>query len=140
MRRDDLKPCVTGERRDLICSALERGANLVYKHGFLKKGVGLCHGIGGNVFALLAAADAFHHAGDAGRTSHWLRRAVHLATLATDWRQLTEEGKMTKPDRPFSLYEGLAGMCSAWAAVIARLDDLGRPGMPAYDDVGPLQH
>ena len=38
--------------------AVDRAANLVYRHGLLRKGLGACHGTAGSVFALLAAARA----------------------------------------------------------------------------------
>ncbi|KAL1751937.1 hypothetical protein FB107DRAFT_266034 [Schizophyllum commune] len=65
-----------------------------------------------------------------------LYRAVHLAHLV-----LSPEvfAKMFVPDRPHSLYEGLAGMCCAWAAVLAALRGCGAEegcwGMPGYDDL-----
>ena len=58
---------------------------------------------------------------------------------------------MYVPDRPYSLFEGVAGMCCAWVEVLRRLDGLSSPsvvggvemigrsvgsGMPAYDDFG----
>jgi hypothetical protein len=118
-----------------IVSALEAGATLIYERGLLRKGVGLCHGAGGSVFALLAAASAFGARGDETRRSRWLRRAVHLALLAGDWPALTQRGEMGTPDRPYSLYEGLAGMCCAWAAVVAAIDGQVSRGMPGYDDL-----
>lgn len=49
-------------------------------------------------------------------------RAIHLAQLTTTYETLTHKGEMRTPDRPYSLYEGIAGMCCAWAEVLRRLD------------------
>lgn len=65
-----------------------------------------------------------------------LSRAVHLAHLVLSPDVFA---KMFVPDRPHSLYEGLAGMCCAWAAVLAALRGCGAKegcwGMPGYDDL-----
>jgi len=50
---------------------------------------------------------------------------------------------MRAPDRPYSLYEGVGGMCCAWTEVLVRTDpaldvplrvSAGR-GMPGYNDL-----
>ncbi|PIL27270.1 hypothetical protein GSI_10417 [Ganoderma sinense ZZ0214-1] len=43
--------------RSTIVTATTRGGELVYTRGLLRKGVGLCHGVGGNVYALLSVSD-----------------------------------------------------------------------------------
>ncbi|KAJ3914365.1 lanthionine synthetase C-like protein [Lentinula edodes] len=131
-----------------LATAIQRGASLVYQKGLLCKGVGLCHGVAGSVYALLAASDAmglwkhYEHS-----KVHFLR-AIHLAHLATSYSQLTLAGEMTSPDKPWSLYGGVAGMCCAWAEVYDRLGTTGRnldrlefswcrlrSGMPGFDDI-----
>jgi len=119
-----------------INASITHAASLVYTRGFLRKGVGICHGVGGSVFALLAAANA-----QPANAEEHLSRAVHLAQLATQYRSLTRRRLMTGPDRPWSLYEGLAGMCCAWAEVVGRVRRGGGVlpgvgcGMPGFDDV-----
>jgi len=103
--------------RDDIISSIERGAALVYSHGFLRKGVGLCHGVAGSIFALLAVSDTLPS------NLNYFRQAVHLAHLATGYNELTRRGKMRTPDRKWSLYEGTAGMCCAWGEVLRRMED-----------------
>ena len=105
----------------------------MYAEGLLRKGVGLCHGVGGSIFALLAAADMLD-----GADAQYLRHAAHLATLGADWQHLTQTGEMAMPDHRWSLYEGLAGMCCAWAAVARRLEGRlgGETGMAGYGDLG----
>ncbi|KAJ7198809.1 hypothetical protein GGX14DRAFT_468927 [Mycena pura] len=136
--------------RPLIAS-VQAGAGLVYRHGLLRKGLGLCHGVAGSVFALVAVSDVLDRAGPGAATSgkeaegsgdYYLARAAHLARLAVTHDAC---GDMRVPDHPFSLYEGRAGMCAAWAAVLARLAarnganreqvHFDRSGMPGFDDV-----
>ncbi|KAF6752857.1 hypothetical protein DFP72DRAFT_990941 [Ephemerocybe angulata] len=138
--------------------AIEKAADLVHTQGLLRKGLGLCHGVSGSVYALLSASSALsiHYTapdkplkldlGAADADSGYLKKAVHLAHLAIRAGQLTEAGEMRIPDRPWSLYEGMAGMCCAWVNVLGRLAEpeevegggasCGRAsGMPGYDDL-----
>ncbi|KAI0827201.1 hypothetical protein BC628DRAFT_210366 [Trametes gibbosa] len=146
--------------RKSILAAATRAGELVYERGLLRKGVGFCHGVGGNVYALLALSDALDappapptllhpHPQEVQRapeTHVWLLRAAHLADLATAYQSLTQRGEMDVPERPYSLYEGVAGMCCAWAEVLLRLQNGGsvgaetrrRGGMPGFDDVALL--
>ncbi|TFK70851.1 hypothetical protein BDN72DRAFT_765824 [Pluteus cervinus] len=107
-----------------LLRCIKRGANLVYERGFLRKGVGLCHGLAGSIYTLLAVSDGGESNQDGARDSEslYFRYALHLAYLGCQYERLTEEGEMDTPDRPLSLYEGLAGMCCAWAEVLRRLD------------------
>ena len=182
LRREDTSGLTLPEAlRDAMRDALARGAELVYECGLLRKGVGLCHGVAGSVYTLLAVSDVLdspspelpsdqpeaspvrvtrsnshrqEHGSFDVQKMYWFSRAFHLAYLATSYRKLTQRGEMRSPDRPVSLYEGLAGMCCAWAEVLKRLDELcgsassddsekqdrqvvgkrGR-GMPGYDDL-----
>lgn len=120
-------------------SAVNRASDLLYREGFLKKGVGLCHGVSGSVFALLAASDVL----DDKNVPERFYQAVHLAVLGSHWHGMTRKGELRRPDAPYSLYEGLSGLCSAYAAVLERITPDGEwrglgsefRGMPAYDDV-----
>lgn len=117
----------------------------MYERGLLRKGVGLCHGVSGSVYALLAVSDVLDTRNNTNRDESpescttWFMRAAHLAQLATAYEKLTSKGEMRVPDRPYSLYEGAAGMCCAWAEVLRRITGMegsGR-GMPGYDDLLP---
>jgi len=127
--------------QEKVISSLKRGASLVYQEGLLRKGVGLCHGVAGSVYALLAVSDVLDREGPSNATQTYLVQATHLAHLATQVETLTMEGKMNTPDHPWSLYEGLAGMCCAWGAVATRLETertrsvFGALGMPGYADL-----
>jgi hypothetical protein len=62
--------------------------------------------------------------------------------LATAYQSLTGKGEMRIPDSPWSLYEGVAGMCCAWGAVLHKLGTQGTGnlgiGMPGYTDIKML--
>jgi len=124
---------------DKIRGSIEFAANLVYKRGLLRKGVGLCHGVAGSVYALLAASNALD---TCSNSQYFLSRAAHLALLSTFREEMTSTREMITPDHPWSLYEGLAGMCCALAEVLCRLDKKGcrRPlsGFPGFDDLYEL--
>lgn len=108
---------------------------MVYHHGLLRKGLGICHGIAGSVYALLAASAAFHALGDTQQEEKAFGRAVHLALLTTSYEQFERDGEMRVPDREVSLYEGLAGMCCAWKAALALLSgDKEAGGVPGFSE------
>ena len=124
---------------DAIHKAMTRGGGLVYSRGFLRKGVGICHGVAGSVFALLSISevlDSFDADDNEGKL--WRNRAVHLAHLAVSYHDLEVNGEMSVPDRPYSLYEGVAGMCCAWADVLKVLNGETGLGIPGYDDLREL--
>lgn len=122
--------------------AVDRASTLVYREGFLKKGVGLCHGVSGSVFALLAASDVLD-GHDKDLLPERFLQAVHLTILGSHWHGMTRKGELRRPDAPYSLYEGLSGLCSAYVAILERTTPDGEwrgpgsvyRGMPGYDDV-----
>jgi len=81
-----------------LTTAAELG-DVVWRRGLLTKGVGLCHGISGNGYALLALYRA------TGR-AQWLHRAQQFLLFALD--NLSELRGV--PDHPHSLFEGLMGL------------------------------
>ena len=76
-----------------------RAAEHVWRHGLLKKGNGICHGVAGNGYAFLA----LHRRTGDPRDLH---RALHFARHS--WSERVTREQRT-PDRPWSLYEGLMG-------------------------------
>ncbi|KAJ6475769.1 hypothetical protein C8R47DRAFT_1142393 [Mycena vitilis] len=142
-------PTSSGPRLEKVIVSVQAGASLAYRHGLLSKGLGLCHGVAGSVFALLAVSDVLDVRTQKSKTSkanashgerYYLARAVHLAQLAADHEAMTARGEMGTPDHPWSLYEGMAGMCCAWAEVLRRLiskqgGTCDRSGMPGFDDL-----
>lgn len=79
--------------------ACKKAADLIWEKGLLKKGSGICHGVSGNGYAFLmlykVTQEPLH-----------LYRAIRFAEFLTKSRFMNEANE---PDRPYSLYEGLAG-------------------------------
>ena len=84
---------------DAFRDACLRGAETVWRYGLLTKGPGLCHGVAGNGYALLAAYRV-------SRDPRWLHRAVVFGVCVGDDAVCARQ---RTPDNPFSLFEGLAG-------------------------------
>jgi len=95
---------------------------VVYPRGCLRKGLGLCHGIAGNAYCFLAV---YRATSDPHVKADMLQRARAFAQLGLDRLEELRE----RPDRPYSLYEGLAGF-------VALLIDLQHPEsscFPCYE-------
>uniref|UniRef100_A0A8C3F1J9 Glutathione S-transferase LANCL1 n=1 Tax=Corvus moneduloides TaxID=1196302 RepID=A0A8C3F1J9_CORMO len=73
-------------------------AEVIWQHGLLKKGYGLCHGTAGNAYAFLALYNLTQN-------MKYLYRACKFAEWCLSYGQ---HGCRT-PDTPFSLFEGMAG-------------------------------
>lgn len=94
--------------KDLAASAIQ-------PRGLLRKGVGLCHGIAGNAFCFLSLANAERELqGDGHTSSREINASYEYANFALDH---FDELKSV-PDRPFSLYEGIAGLCCLLLAFV----------------------
>ncbi|KAK8720624.1 hypothetical protein OTU49_013193 [Cherax quadricarinatus] len=76
----------------------KKSGECVWERGLLKKGYGLCHGSAGNGYALLYLYQVTKEA-------TYLYRAAQFGNWCQDYGQ---HGCRT-PDRPLSLFEGLAG-------------------------------
>ncbi|XP_043252917.1 lanC-like protein 2 isoform X1 [Colletes gigas] len=71
---------------------------VIWSRGLLKKGYGICHGVAGNAYTFLCL---FQQTKDV----KYLYRACQFAAWCIDYG--THQTR--SPDRPFSLFEGLAG-------------------------------
>jgi len=99
-----------------LFQAQDIARRVIFPRGLLKKGVGLCHGISGNAYALLALHRATvswnrNRNPDSSQgihTTEWLNMAVNFAIFALE--HLDELAEV--PDRPYSLFEGMAGLSS----------------------------
>ncbi|KAG9304802.1 hypothetical protein G9A89_016832 [Geosiphon pyriformis] len=80
----------------------KKSAEFIHLNGIIFKGVGLCHGVAGNAYPFLALYQITHE-------EKYLQWAVEFAVVCTQWDERTEQGQFRLPDRPMSLYEGLAG-------------------------------
>lgn len=99
--------------------------DVVWKRGLLRKGVGLCHGISGSAYALLAAA------GVGQRDSSCLARKRAHAFARFAWEHLDElEGL---PDQPYCLYNGMPALSVLFMDLIADDNDSGNVRYPLYD-------
>ncbi|XGW27782.1 hypothetical protein V3C99_007955 [Haemonchus contortus] len=76
-----------------------RAGDLIWNKGVLKKGPGICHGVGGNGYALLML---YRACGD----EEWLQRARCFGLMILDNNIRSAQ---RTPDSPFSLFEGLSG-------------------------------
>lgn len=98
------------QETDYLDKASNIAWNVVFSRGLLRKGVGLCHGISGNAYVFLALhrAERARSSSSVGSNynNQWLHIAYHFADFAI--------GKYNElellPDRPYSLYEGCAGL------------------------------
>lgn len=83
----------------LYLTAARRSADAIWQRGLLKKGPGICHGVAGSGLAMLVM---YRQTGE----QLYLHRAARMADFLEDVRFL-ESARV--PDRPYSLYEGVAG-------------------------------
>ncbi|XP_066993541.2 lanC-like protein 2 [Anabrus simplex] len=103
-------------KESYLTTALKCG-ELVWKRGILKKGYSICHGVSGNAYTFLRLYQETHDL-----------KHLHRAYQFADW--CTEYGKYQShpPDRPLSMFEGIAG-------VVYFLIDIQHPNtavFPAY--------
>lgn len=91
---------------EFLLQALEAG-DLVWTRGLLRR-LGLCHGISGNAYVFLA----LHRV--TGGKKHFHRARMFGGFLLHSWRSLIGRGEMSGGDRPFSLFEGAAGLAHLW--------------------------
>ena len=87
-------------RADRFREAAVRAGEHVWERGLLRKGPGLCHGVSGNGYALLAVWRAT-------RDPVWLQRARRFAAFVAE--DPGGRADWAAPDHPYSLFEGLGG-------------------------------
>ena len=90
-------------RVDVYLQAAVQAAECVWRHGLLRKGAGICHGIAGNGYAFLALWRCTRH-------PQWLHRAAQFGCALLDDRVMRYHATH-RPERnhQLSLYEGCAG-------------------------------
>ncbi|CAG8668995.1 4160_t:CDS:2, partial [Ambispora leptoticha] len=104
----------------------KKTAEFIHSNGVIHKGVGLCHGVSGNAYPFLAVYQLTQE-------EKYLEWAIEFGVICSEWEEKTTRGEFRKPDRPMSLYEGLAG--AIWCVPL-RLVFLGRrsiQGIPRID-------
>ena len=96
--------------------AMDRAGDAVGLRGMSAKGVGLCHGVSGHVYALLRL---HRHYAESGNTDEgnerWLRYALEFAKCVARGFTMQTGDKavldlLASADRPWSLYEGAAAV------------------------------
>uniref|UniRef100_A0A6B2L6W4 Uncharacterized protein n=1 Tax=Arcella intermedia TaxID=1963864 RepID=A0A6B2L6W4_9EUKA len=97
-------------------------AQAIWAKGFLTKGGGLCHGISGNAYALLAVYKVTEDV-------DYLHQALQFAVA---YAQSDISRYFAVPDRPYSLYEGKSGMVSLYVDLLV---DPKNATMPGYQDL-----
>lgn len=85
------------EDKTFLDTAIQCG-EVIWSRGILKKGYGICHGVSGNAYTLLYLFQKM-------KDPKYLYRACKFAQWCMDYG--TKQHR--EPDRPFSLFEGLAG-------------------------------
>jgi len=120
--------------KSLWVEAVHIASKRVWEQGIVSKGGGLCHGIAGNAWTLLALHDVFDYAmipvecidgcgeevkrdllKDGHLSGDWfLERAVTMLLECRNTRPFADSDKYRLPDNPYSLFEGLAGTVCAW--------------------------
>lgn len=105
--------------------AIQLGAEKAWQEGLLTKGGSLCHGLAGNAWSLLLLHECFESDSDDKEedkiSDYFLSRALSLLLLARESPpystalNIPSSYNFRTPDRPYSLYEGLAGELCAWA-------------------------
>ncbi|KAJ1294975.1 hypothetical protein BS78_01G187900 [Paspalum vaginatum] len=97
-------------------------AEVVWNRGLLKR-VGICHGVSGNAYVFLALYRL------TGNVEYLYRAKAFACFLLEKADQLIAEGTMHGGDRPFSLFEGKAGM----AYLLLDMVDPSESRFPAYE-------
>lgn len=72
---------------------------VIWARGLLRKGYSICHGVSGNAYSFL---NLFQHTKDA--------KHLYRACKFAEWSMDHGTHQNRNPDRPFSLFEGLAGV------------------------------
>lgn len=86
-------------KEEKYLDSLRRSADLVWKKGFLRKGPGICHGVAGSGYVFLLLFRLTNEV-------KYMYRAHKFMELLTD---AEFKQRARTPDRPHSLYEGVAG-------------------------------
>lgn len=103
---------------DKYLTAAKQCAEVIWHRGLLQKGYGICHGTAGNAYAFLLMFKVT-------KEKTYLYKATKFAEWCLDYGK---HGCRT-PDRPFSLFEGMAGTIY----FLADLMDPSNAKFPAFE-------
>lgn len=107
---------------DYFKQSAAEAAEVVWNRGLLKR-VGICHGVSGNAYAFLSLYRL------TGNVEYLYRAKAFACFLLEKADQLIAEGAMHGGDRPFSLFEGKAGM----SYLLLDMVDPSESRFPAYE-------
>lgn len=100
----------------ILKESINDAVTIIHDRGVLCKGLGLCHGISGNGYALLKASLSTGKA-------EYLEEALRFARIIILWtRNDSFRSLFQRPDHPFSLFEGIAGALAFLSHIKAVLD------------------
>lgn len=91
---------------------------VVWERGLLRKGYGLCHGVSGNAYTFLQLYRL------TGKVLYF-NRAIRFA----EWCVSSAQRECRVPDRPYSLFEGLAGVTYFYVDLLALKDSATFPAL-----------
>ena len=105
---------VWGTEDGRYLAGARRAGDVIWERGLLRKGPGLCHGVAGNGYALLRLYQVRHQSVQSLTDGLWWQvtgEDVWLYRAARFGEWLTELVRPDQriPDRPLSLFEGIAG-------------------------------
>ncbi|CAH1404494.1 unnamed protein product [Nezara viridula] len=101
----------------LLQTAMDAG-DTIWERGLIPKGYSICHGVAGNAYSFLALYNVT-------KKPKYLYRAACFA----DWCTQYPKYQGMAPDRPYSLYEGIAGISYFLTDIL----DPENSAFPGYD-------
>ncbi|KAJ4774398.1 LanC-like protein 2 [Rhynchospora pubera] len=109
-------------KEDRFLHAASNAAEVVWNRGLLKR-VGICHGISGNAYTFLSLYR------QTGNKEYLYRAKAFTCFLLDRGIELIADGVLHSGDRPFSLFEGQAGM----AYLFLDMANPAESGFPGYE-------
>ncbi|KAJ1694144.1 hypothetical protein LUZ63_010842 [Rhynchospora breviuscula] len=109
-------------KEDRFLHAASNAAEVVWNRGLLKR-VGICHGISGNAYTFLSLYR------QTANKEYLYRAKAFTCFLLDRGIELIAEGILHSGDRPFSLFEGQAGM----AYLFLDMANPAESGFPGYE-------
>lgn len=97
-------------------AALDSG-EFVWEKGICAKGYSICHGVSGNAYTFV---ELYHMTNDL--------KHLHRAACFADWCLTRPKHQEYPPDRPYSLFEGMAGV----AYFLTDIQEPEKASFPAY--------